>query len=114
MSNTFDNPADGILKGYWIAVFGGASQYTEQQIVAAHEAGKALAAHGANLLTESTTSIPYPTALGARNTGALVVGISPAGCQEEHLYRDHMPVDGMPLRKCSGMGWISTDRATSE
>ena len=89
----------------WVAVLGGASIYDEPQILAAYQTGQALARQGKNVLTGATTGIPYAAAMGARDAGALVVGISPAGNPVEHAKMFRKPLDQHDLIVYSGVGF---------
>jgi len=89
----------------WVAVLGGASVYDETQILAAYQIGQALARKGKNVLTGATTGIPYAAAIGAREAGALVVGISPAGSPSEHIQAFRKPLDYHDLIVYSGVGF---------
>ena len=88
----------------WVAVLGGATIYDEKQICAAYQIGQALARKGKNILTGATTGIPYAAAIGAREAGALVVGMSPAGGPSEHLKVFRKPLDQHDLIVYSGAG----------
>lgn len=87
----------------WLSVLGGATRHTESQVLAAYRVGRELARCGRNLLTGGTTGIPYAAALGAKEAGALVVGISPAASLEEHVSRYRKPVDAVDLLVYTGM-----------
>lgn len=87
----------------WVAVIGGATNYTEKQIMAAYEIGKDLALRGKNVLTGATSGVPYAAAIGAHESGALVAGISPAGSMEQHMRNYCKPVGYMDLIIYSGL-----------
>lgn len=88
----------------WIAVLGGAARYDMSQIRAAHYVGREVARHGKNLVTGATTGIPYAAALGAKEGGALVVGISPAATPEEHVRNYRKPLDVFDFIVFTGAG----------
>jgi uncharacterized protein (TIGR00725 family) len=92
-------------KNKWIAVLGGGRQYDEEQIRTAYVAGRELARRGKGVATGGNTGIPYAAAIGAREGGSLVVGISPASNIEEHIARYKMPIDFTDLTVYTGMGF---------
>lgn len=77
----------------WIAVLGGATHYSDDQIAAGFIIGRECARAGKNLVTGATTGIPYAAALGAKYEGATVIGVSPAANLEEHVQRYQRPID---------------------
>lgn len=86
----------------WIAVLGAANDYDRVQLEQAYQCGVALAQAGFHLLTGATSGIPHAAALGARDAGALVVGISPAMSPREHA--KHRPLGGADLIVYAGLG----------
>lgn len=88
----------------WIGVMGGATRFTEEQLIAAYEVGREIARRGKHLVTGGTNGIPYAAAMGAKQEGALVVGISPASSFEEHVVRYKKPLDYADLIVYTGMG----------
>lgn len=87
----------------WVAVLGGAHRYDRAQLRAAYECGAELARRGRNVITGATTGIPYAAALGAKDGGAMVVGISPAVGASEHVERFAKPVSAADLVIYSGL-----------
>jgi uncharacterized protein (TIGR00725 family) len=87
----------------WVAVLGGSKRYTDEQILAAYSVGCELGRLGKNLVTGATTGIPYAAALGAREEGALVLGISPASSSSEHVLRCEKPLDAVDFVVYSGL-----------
>lgn len=57
----------------------------------AFEVGKAVAKHGAILLTGATTGVPSHGARGAKSVGGVVIGFSPASSHKEHVNKYHLP-----------------------
>jgi hypothetical protein len=94
----------GTVLSPWIAVLGGAACYDDRQIMAAHQVGREIARQGKNLVTGATTGIPYAAALGAKEGGALVVGISPAVSPEEHVQKYRKPLDVFDFIVFTGVG----------
>jgi uncharacterized protein (TIGR00725 family) len=88
----------------WIAVLGAARNYNEEQIVSAYKIGFELARRGKNLITGGTTGIPYAAAVGAKQGGAMVIGISPAEGLDDHILRYKKPVDHTDFLVFTGMG----------
>jgi uncharacterized protein (TIGR00725 family) len=68
-----------------VAVLGGAGNCTPAQIRAAYVCGRELASRERYLITGATSGIPCAAALGAKDAGGLVVGISPARNATEHV-----------------------------
>lgn len=87
----------------WVAVLGGASRFSKEQLQAAYRCGLELARHGKHVLTGATTGIPHAAALGAKDGGGLVVGISPATNAGEHVDRYRKPLSAIDLVIYSGM-----------
>lgn len=89
----------------WVAVLGGAVRYSDEQLREGYLCGRALARYGRNLLTGATTGIPYAAALGAKDGGSVVVGISPAANPDEHVERYCKPLSFIDLVIYSGMSF---------
>jgi uncharacterized protein (TIGR00725 family) len=96
---------DLVVQNKWIAVLGGGRRYDEEQVRAAYMVGRELARRGKGVITGGNTGIPYAAAIGAREGGSLVVGISPASSIEEHVLRFKMPLDYSDLSVYTGMGF---------
>jgi len=88
----------------WIAVLGGATRYSAKDIASAYKIGREIAAKGKNVMTGGTTGIPYAAAIGAKQAGALVVGVSPASSLEDHVLRFGKPLDYADLILYTGVG----------
>lgn len=87
-----------------IAVLGGSTSYSEEQLVFAYRVGLEIANRGRVLLTGATSGIPYAAALGAHKAGGLVVGISPAAAAPEHIDRYGKPERQADVLIYTGMG----------
>lgn len=85
------------LKNNWVAVLGGSVIYTDDQIFAAYQIGREIVKNGYNLITGATSGIPYAAAIGAKEAGGLVVGISPAKDFDEHLSVFNKPIEYLDL-----------------
>jgi len=59
----------------------------------AMEIGREIAKRGMILVTGATTGIPYWSAKGAKEEGGMVIGLSPAASEEEHVDKYHLPLD---------------------
>ena len=51
----------------------------------AKELGRQVVLHNGVLVTGATTGIPYWAAIGAKEAGGIVIGISPATSELEHV-----------------------------
>jgi hypothetical protein len=98
-------PPKGTAITDWVAVMGGATTYTEEQIQAAYRVGLTIAQNGKNVITGATTGIPYAAALGAKDGGALVIGVSPADDPVEHVRKFGKPLDALDLIIYSGLSF---------
>jgi len=73
-----------------VGVVGSAGGRLSDEVRAkAREMGRCLARHGVVVVTGSAPGLPHEAVLGAREIGALVIGISPAHSLDEHrdVYR---------------------------
>jgi uncharacterized protein (TIGR00725 family) len=59
----------------------------------AEEIGREIAKAGLALVTGATTGMPYWSAKGAKSERGIVIGISPASSEREHLEKYQLPVD---------------------
>lgn len=85
-------------------MLGGAARYTSAHIIHGYRIGREIARSGKNLLTGATNGVPYAAAIGAKDIGGFVVGISPAGSMEEHVERYKRPLDFTDVIIYTGMG----------
>jgi uncharacterized protein (TIGR00725 family) len=76
-----------------IAILGGASDCSEDQIIAGYTVGRECARAGKTVVTGATTGIPYAAAFGAKSEGGMVIGVSPAESASEHVLTYQRPVD---------------------
>ncbi|MBI3630960.1 MAG: LOG family protein [Candidatus Sungbacteria bacterium] len=60
---------------------------------------------GAVLVTGATTGAPYWGAIGAKEAGGFVVGISPAGSEVEHVKKYKLPLDYHDIIVYTGFGY---------
>ncbi|MEK7635815.1 MAG: hypothetical protein AAB405_01850 [Patescibacteria group bacterium] len=59
----------------------------------AEELGKEIIRHDAVLITGATTGFPYWSAKGAKSEGGIVLGVSPAVTEKEHINVFKLPID---------------------
>jgi hypothetical protein len=71
----------------------------------AKELGKQIALHKAVLVTGATTGAPYWAAIGTKEAGGFVVGVSPASSEEEHVKRYELPLDYHDIIIYTGFGY---------
>ena len=92
---------------YKICVSGAAetAQCGQDAFVIAEELGKEIIRQGAVLVNGATTGFPYWTAKGAKAADGIVVGISPASSEQEHIKKYELPVDYQDLIIYTGFGY---------
>jgi uncharacterized protein (TIGR00725 family) len=92
---------------YKICVSGAAetSQCGTAAFGKAEELGREIIHQGAVLVNGATTGFPYWAAKGAKTAGGIVVGISPASSEEEHIKGYDLPVDYQDLIIYTGFGY---------
>lgn len=59
----------------------------------AKEIGKQIILHKAVLITGATTGFPYWSAIGAKEAGGFVIGVSPADSEKNHIEDYKLPID---------------------
>ena len=69
------------------------------------ELGREVAQQGAVLLTGATTGAPYWAAIGAKDAGGFVIGLSPASSETEHVKKYRLPVDYHDMIVYTGFGY---------
>ncbi len=69
------------------------------------ELGRQVAEHKAVLVTGATTGAPYWAAIGAKEAGGFVIGISPAATEREHVEHYKLPLDYHDLIIYTGFGY---------
>lgn len=69
------------------------------------ELGRQVAMHGAVLVTGATTGAPYWAAIGAKEAGGFVIGLSPASSEAEHVKKYRLPVDYHDVIVYTGFGY---------
>lgn len=69
------------------------------------ELGKQIVLHNAVLVTGATTGAPYWAAIGAKEAGGFVIGVSPASSEIEHVKKYHLPLDYHDIIIYTGFGY---------
>ena len=69
------------------------------------ELGREVIRQGAVLVTGATTGAPYWAAIGAKDVGGFVIGISPAASEVEHVKKYRLPVDYHDMIVYTGFGY---------
>lgn len=88
-----------------IGVMGSASgAHSKENLEKAGAIGKAIAENGAILFFGATIGLPLEAAMASKKAGGLVVGVSPAENEKEHLEKYHYPVDACNTVVYTGMG----------
>ncbi len=67
--------------------------------------GRAVVKHGAVLVTGATTGAPYWGAIGAKEAGGFVIGMSPASSELEHVKKYKLPIDYHDIIIYTGFGY---------
>lgn len=92
---------------YKICVSGAAEtdHCAERALDQTKELGKQIIASGAVLVTGATTGAPYWAAIGAKDAGGFVIGISPASSENEHVKKYRLPIDYHDIIIYTGFGY---------
>lgn len=69
------------------------------------ELGKQVVFQGAVLVTGATTGAPYWAAIGAKDAGGFVIGLSPAASELEHAKKYKLPLDYHDIIIYTGFGY---------
>ncbi len=67
--------------------------------------GEEVVRQGAVLVTGATTGAPYWAAIGAKEAGGFVIGVSPASSEQEHVKKYELPVDYHDVIIYTGFGY---------
>ena len=71
----------------------------------AKEIGKEIIRQNAILINGATTGFPLWAAIGAKEEGGMIIGISPASSQKEHIKEYKLPIDYMDIIIYTGFGY---------
>jgi len=89
---------------HWIAVLGAAKRFDDRQLKLGYQLGKTVALSGKGLITGATTGIPLAAAVGAKDHGGQVLGISPAENPSEHTRHFAKPLHFHDIILYTGLG----------
>lgn len=93
-----------------VGVMGSATEpIPAEAMSSARELGRSIAAAGCTLVTGACPGLPYAAVEGAKEVGGLVVGISPALSESEHVHRFHSPVRGFDVLVYTGSGLMGRE-----
>lgn len=67
--------------------------------------GRAIVESGGVLVTGATTGAPYWGAIGAKEAGGFVIGVSPAASEIEHVKKYKLPLDYHDIVIYTGFGY---------
>ena len=92
---------------YKIAISGAAetSHCGEGVLELTKEIGRQIVLQGGVLITGATTGAPYWGAIGAKEAGGFVIGLSPGGSEQEHVKKYHLPLDYHDMIIYTGFGY---------
>lgn len=71
----------------------------------AKEIGKEIARREIILINGATTGFPYWSAIGAKEAGGFVIGVSPASSEREHIEEYKLPIDYTDIIIYTGFGY---------
>lgn len=95
---------------FQICVSGAArGKSVDEGILLAYEAGRAIAKSGNMLINGATIGLPHYAALGAKQEGGMVVGLSPAQSKIEHVKKYKLPTDGYDAILYTGLHYVGRD-----
>lgn len=93
-----------------IGVMGSAGGKIDPSVAArAGAVGRAIADAGCTLITGACPGLPQEAVLGAAARGGLVIGISPALSEREHVQRYASPVEGYDALVYTGSGLMGRE-----
>lgn len=99
-------PRPALAVGVMGSASGSISPHTRQ---VARRLGRAVARNGCTLITGACPGLPYDAVEGAKEAGGLVVGISPALGEADHVRRFHSPVQGFDVIIYTGSGLMGRE-----
>ena len=89
---------------------GSASGDIQPELAATARAlGSAIAEAGCTLITGACPGLPYDAVEGAEAAGGLVIGISPALSEQEHVERYNAPTEGFDVLIYTGSGLMGRE-----
>lgn len=100
----------GTARPLAVGVMGSASGDIDPSVAArARAVGRAIARAGCTLVTGACPGLPQEAVLGAAAFGGLVLGISPALSEQEHVERYASPTDGFAALIYTGSGLMGRE-----
>ncbi len=92
---------------YKIAISGAAetNHCGEDVLELTKEIGRQVVLQGGVLVTGATTGAPYWAAIGAKEAGGFVIGLSPGGSEQEHVKKYRLPLDYHDMIVYTGFGY---------
>lgn len=73
------------------------------------ELGREIGRRGCTIVTGACPGLPQEAVFGAKETGGLAVGVSPALCRDEHQYRYHSPYEEYDVMIYTGSGLMGRE-----
>lgn len=102
--------AHGTARPLVIGVMGSASGHIEPAVARlARALGRAVAQAGCTLITGACPGLPQEAVLGAAESNGLVLGISPALSEQEHIMRYRSPTEGFSALIYTGSGLMGRE-----
>ena len=100
-------PSPHIHLKYKIAISGAAvtGHCGPKALELTKELGAEVALQGAVLITGATTGAPYWAAIGAKEAGGFVIGLSPGASETEHVKKYRLPLDYHDMIVYTGFGY---------
>lgn len=93
-----------------VGVMGSASGPIDADVaLTARALGRAVAKSGCTLVTGACPGLPYAAVEGAEAAGGLVIGISPALSEREHVERYDAPTEGFDVLVYTGSGLMGRE-----
>ena len=93
-----------------IGVMGSASgDLPRKHLETAYKLGRSIAESGCITITGACPGLPHEAARGATEAGGLVVGISPALSEWEHVHKYHSPVENHDVLIFTGSGLMGRE-----
>lgn len=84
-------------------------QLTEEAKALCRELGRQIARHNCIIITGACPGLPHEAVLGAKEVGALALGISPALALQEHIDRYHSPYEEYDALIFTGSGLMGRE-----
>lgn len=101
---------DGSRRPLVFGVMGSASGPMDPSVAArSRDLGRAIARAGCTLVTGACPGLPQEAVLGASEAGGLVLGISPALSEQEHVERYASPTEGFAALIFTGSGLMGRE-----